>query len=119
MFKMWIMSDFQMIDYKQKYMEFFMYYKGEFISSEISGEPAVDIHHIFPKGKGGDPSVKHDHIENLIALTRKEHELMGDKKHFRRFLFDMHRNRIMLLKPDHVFFFRSYDHFCEYYNNTI
>ena len=50
------------------YMKAFGYEIGDYIPSEISGLPAVDIHHIDGRGKGKDVP------ENLIALTRKEHE---------------------------------------------
>ena len=49
-------------------MKAFGYYEGDFIPSEISGQPAVDIHHIEKRGKGKDVP------ELLIALTREEHE---------------------------------------------
>ncbi len=51
------------------YLDYFGYYEGDFIPSEVSGKPAVDIHHIIPKGRGGK-----DEIGNLIALTRDEHD---------------------------------------------
>lgn len=45
--------------------------------SEISSKPADDIHHINSRGMGG--SKDKDNIENLMALTREEHEKYGDK----------------------------------------
>ena len=39
---------------------------------EVCGAEAVDIHHIEPKGMGGDPSK--DVLENLIALCRSCHD---------------------------------------------
>jgi len=50
------------------YFQFFGYGEQDFIPSEISGTKAVDIHHIFGRGKD------HDIIENLIALNREEHQ---------------------------------------------
>ena len=58
-----------------------------FIPSEISGVKAVDTHHIISRGKGGE-----DRIENLMALTRKEHDMYGDKKHYMVFLLNAHRD---------------------------
>jgi len=62
------------------YMDAFGYEKGDFIPSEISGQRAVDICHIKPRGAGGNPSKDLDRIENLMAQTREEHHNLGDKK---------------------------------------
>ena len=51
------------------YLNHFDYGETDFIPSEVSGKKAVDIHHILFKSLGGK-----DEIENLIALTREEHE---------------------------------------------
>lgn len=56
--------------------------------SEISSKPADDIHHINSRGMGG--SKDKDNIENLIALTREEHEKYGDKKQYREWLQQIH-----------------------------
>lgn len=71
------------------YMKYFGYDVSDFIPSEISGERAVDIHHIDCRGRGG--SKEKDNIENLMALTRKEHEMYGDKKEFKEFLKNVHK----------------------------
>jgi len=55
--------------YIKTYCDYFGYVEDEFIPSEVSGKPAVDIHHIKFRSRGGK-----DNIENLIALTREEHE---------------------------------------------
>ena len=55
--------------YIKTYLDYFGYSVGDFIPSELSGGQAVDIHHIQPRGRGGK-----DNIENLIALTREEHD---------------------------------------------
>jgi hypothetical protein len=60
--------------------------------SEISGLKAQDIHHIECRGMGG--SKTKDNIENLMALTREEHEQFGDKKQYVDFLREIHRNHI-------------------------
>ena len=60
--------------------------------SEISGFPADDIHHIEARGMGG--SKDKDTIENLMALTRGEHEKFGDKKQYIDYLKSIHGNFI-------------------------
>lgn len=57
--------------------------------SEVNGRKAVDIHHIIGRGKGGE-----DRIENLMALTRKQHQDLGDKKNLIWNLFSMHRQHM-------------------------
>lgn len=81
------------------YLDFFGYDKTDFIPSELSGAKAVDIHHIDCKGMGGDPNGEKDNIFNLMALTREEHELYGDKKEFMMFLRTSHLNFMTLHKP--------------------
>jgi hypothetical protein len=66
------------------YMEFFGYGVDDFIPSELSGNRAVDIHHIDCRGMGS--SKEKDVIENLMALTREEHNKYGDKKQWIEFL---------------------------------
>lgn len=60
--------------------------------SEISGLPATDIHHIECRGMGGSKDA--DSIENLMALTREEHDKYGDKKQFVDYLKQTHANYI-------------------------
>ena len=60
--------------------------------SEISGLKADDLHHIDCKGMGG--SKTKDNIENLIALTRDEHEKYGDKKQYIDYLKTVHSDYI-------------------------
>lgn len=76
-----------MANYKKTYADFFGYSmtSDEFVPSEISGQRAVDPHHIYPKGMGGRKTFIHngvtydiDAIENLIAVTRKEHTAADD-----------------------------------------
>ena len=57
------------------YLNHFGYGEQDYIPSELSGDPAVDIHHI-EYGRGR----RRDVIENLIAITREEH----DRAHFKR-----------------------------------
>jgi len=58
-----------MREYKKDFIEHFGYGMQDYVPSEVSGLPAVDIHHVVFKSQGGT-----DEIDNLIALTREEHE---------------------------------------------
>jgi len=58
-----------MINYKKVYTNYFGYVEQDIIPSEKSGQPANHIHHIVLKSHGGK-----DVIENLIALTNREHQ---------------------------------------------
>ena len=49
------------------------YEVGDFIECEATGGPCVDIHHINPRGMGGNPSGDKDCIENLMATNREFH----------------------------------------------
>lgn len=71
------------------YLEYFGYRAGDFIPSEISGERADDIHHIECCGMGG--SGDKDNVENLMALTRAEHEKYGDKVRYEEMLKIYHK----------------------------
>lgn len=68
------------------YFEALDYKEGDYIPSELSGSPAVDIHHIISRGRSGQ-----DRIENLMALTREEHIRFGDKKDKTYFLLVTHQ----------------------------
>ena len=59
---------------------------NSYVPSEISEDRAVDIHHIIGRGKKGE-----DRIENLMALTRLEHQEYGDKVCYMVYLFKIHR----------------------------
>lgn len=72
------------------YMEYFGYGEQDYIPSELSGRPASDIHHIFNRGAGGDPTGSKDVIENLMALTREEHERYGERPEYIDFLKERH-----------------------------
>jgi hypothetical protein len=74
------------------YLEFFNYCEQDFIPSEISNQRASDIHHIVFKSQGGK-----DTIENLIALTREEHDQAHFKKEpyiIKEYLFNKHKEFI-------------------------
>jgi hypothetical protein len=66
--------------------------------SEISGLPAVDIHHIESRGMGGSKNA--DRIENLMALTREEHEHYGDKTEHLEYLKQTHADYIKKFTQD-------------------
>lgn len=72
------------------YLDFFGYGIESFITCEICGGRAVDIHHIECRGIGGDPQGKKDVIENLQALCRKCHTEYGDIKEFKEMLKKIH-----------------------------
>lgn len=70
-----------------------------FIPSEINNEArANDIHHILCKGMGGNPLKDKERIENLIALTRSEHQDFGDIKEFMTLLLKIHRRFLQINK---------------------
>jgi 5-methylcytosine-specific restriction endonuclease McrA len=70
------------------YLDYFGYTKDEFISCEVCGNRAVDIHHINCRGMGGS-KVK-DEIKNLMAVCRDCHLKYGDKKEFMEMLNETH-----------------------------
>ena len=90
------------MNYKQKYLKFFGYGEQDFVPSELSGKHAADIHHIILKSQGGT-----DNIENLIALTRNEHDaahhLLKDFDLTTDDLIVIHRYFIAEKRPDYKF----------------
>lgn len=80
--------------YVSLYLNSFGYDENDFIPSEISEKKANDIHHIECKGMGGDPTCSKDRLENLIALTREEHDEYGDKKQYMSFLYAVHMKNL-------------------------
>lgn len=76
-------------------MKAFGYDEGDYISCEISGLPANDVHHIEARGNGGDPKGEKDRIENLMAITRQHHVHYGDKPYYMARLFKWHKNRMI------------------------
>jgi 5-methylcytosine-specific restriction endonuclease McrA len=60
------------------YLDFFGYDQTSWIPCEMCGQTAVDINHIDARGMGG--SKLKDNIENLMAMCRKCHMDLGDKK---------------------------------------
>lgn len=78
------------------YLKAFGYTDTCFVPSEMSHQKAVDIHHIVSRGKGGE-----DRIENLMALTRKEHEKYGDKVMYMKDLLYIHEHKLRTKKIDY------------------
>lgn len=72
------------------YMAAFGYGDADYVPSELSGNPCVDVHHIDCKGSGGTKT--EDRIENLIGLTREEHSELGDKTQWMAMLYTKHRD---------------------------
>jgi len=70
------------------YYAAFGYGDADFVCSELSGFQSQDLHHIICRGAGS--SKGKDRVENLMALTRSEHEDFGDKKQYMSFLFRKH-----------------------------
>jgi hypothetical protein len=64
--------------YVKTYLDYFGYDETSWIACEMCGQTAVDINHIDAKGMGG--SKLKDNIENLMAMCRKCHIDLGDKK---------------------------------------
>ena len=65
---------------------------GEWIKCEICGKMAQDIHHIECRGMGG--TKKPENIENLMALCRECHIKFGDKKQYKDYLKDIHKQKL-------------------------
>ena len=78
------------------YLEGSGYGVNEFIPCEICSSASVDIHHIEPRGMGGDPKGKKDVFENLMAVCRECHIQKGDKKQFKEELKEIHKKRFNL-----------------------
>lgn len=78
-----------MVKHKKIYFDAFGYTMADFIPSEISGIRADDIHHIEARGMGGSENL--DRIENLMAVTRSEHNEFGDISKYKSELFRAHR----------------------------
>lgn len=74
------------------YLDYFGYDDSDYIQCELCPNPAVDIHHIDARGMGGRKSA--DTIENLMALCRKCHDKYGDKKQYKEFLKQKHKEKL-------------------------
>ena len=74
------------------YFKYFGYDVTDFISCEVCGNRAVDIHHIHARGMGGTKDA--DNIKNLMALCRECHIEKGDKKQHLDFLIEIHNEKL-------------------------
>lgn len=83
-----------MTPHKKIYLKVFGYTEGDFVACECCGAVAVDVHAIECDGMGGSPSKSTHVIENLMAMCRKHHLQYGDKKHFKIWLYRVHRMRM-------------------------
>ena len=64
------------------------YGEQDFIPCEVCGSRAVDIHHIYGRGKGKDV------IENLIGLCRECHIKAHNNLFSKEYLFKLHQKNI-------------------------
>lgn len=74
------------------YFKHFGYDVTDFISCEVCGNRAVDIHHIHARGMGGTKEA--DNIKNLMALCRNHHIEFGDKKQHIEYLEKIHNEKL-------------------------
>ncbi len=91
-------------------MESLNYKLGDFICCELTGQRAVDIHHIIGRGRGGS-----DRIENLMALTREKHDRYGEDNNYMKLLLIKHMEFLDFngVKYDYKYFkdmITKYDH---------
>lgn len=75
------------------YTEHFGYMPGEAIKCELSGFVSKnnELHHIWRRGMGGDPTGKCDEVTNVMCLRKDLHLLYGDKKQYMDFLKEAHK----------------------------
>jgi 5-methylcytosine-specific restriction endonuclease McrA len=81
-----------MKNHTKVYLNHFGYGIEDFIPCESCGAKAVDIHHIEARGMGGDK--KADNINNLMALCRQCHLVMGDTKTHMEYLKSKHKDKL-------------------------
>ena len=86
-----------MIQYKRIYLDYWGYGEQDYVPSEFSGLRATEIHHLLPKSLGGK-----DEIENLIALTREEHEEAHANPVFNKKLKEKHLIYINYGSNNHI-----------------
>ena len=79
------------------YMTAFGYSVGDLVISEISGLPCQDINHLDPRGMGG--SRLKDETVNLMALTRKEHDVFENYPEYKEWYKKVHLHFIATRKP--------------------
>ena len=76
----------------QIYLQGMGYKTSDFVPCEVCGCQAVDVHHIEARGMGG--TKEKDRIENLMALCRYCHVVMGDTKTHLEYLKDKHKKAL-------------------------
>ena len=76
--------------YKKIYVKYFQLGEQDFIPSEYSGKRAEDIHHIHFRSKGGL-----DTPDNLMALTREEHDRAHNEPEFNEELKRIHKLKLL------------------------
>lgn len=74
------------------YLDYFGYSIEDFIPCESCSSKAVDIHHIEARGMGGNKNA--DNINNLMALCRQCHIVMGDTKTHMEYLKNKHKDKL-------------------------
>ncbi len=96
-----------MTKHYRNYINFYGLDEGESICSELSGEVAVDLHHIYPKDMGGRKTFTHegveydiDAVENLIAVTRTQHNMCDAGDWSKDKLWDIHQRNMVLMSID-------------------
>jgi len=68
------------------------YGEQSYIPCECCTSPAVDVHHLIPRGMGG--SKTKDHIENLMGLCRKCHNKAEANPDFNEKLKLIHKQKL-------------------------
>ena len=87
--------------YTKIYLQALGYDTTDFIPCELTGERAVDIHHIEARGMGGDPTKSKDRIENLMALSRNAHIEYGDNPRYMAMLYKVHESFLQAMDADY------------------
>lgn len=83
-----------MKNYTKIYLEYFGYGEEDIILCEVcEARKATDIHHIHCRGMGG--SKLRDNVDNLMALCRGCHDLLGDKKQYMDYLKKIHKAKMV------------------------
>jgi 5-methylcytosine-specific restriction endonuclease McrA len=75
------------------YFDYFGYQIPSDVLCENCNAQAVDIHHLEPRGMGGNK--RKDAIENLIALCRNCHLKAENNKEFNQVLKGIHENNLL------------------------